>query len=121
MYSKKEIAELILDNQNELIDSLLSEINEVSILEHLNSIEKLIEISNLIDEFNRLKKEIITEYDIEKYVDDKLIEGANAKAIEYVENEDIPEYMKKYHKKGFLIGYIGEHIKIYKRLENISV
>lgn len=111
---------MIIANQNELIDSILSEINEVSNLEHLNNIEKLNEISNLIGEFNRIKKEIITEYDIEKYVDDELIEGANARAISYVEDEDIPEYMKEYHTEGFLIGYISEHIKIYKRLENIK-
>ena len=28
--------------------------------------------------------------------------------------------MKEYHTEGFLIGYISEHIKIYKRLENIK-
>ena len=120
MYLKKEIGEMIINNQNNLIDSILSEINEISKLDHLDNIEKLDEISNLIEEFNRIKKEIITEYDIEKYIDDELIECANIKAIAYVEDEGIPEYMKKYHKEGFLIGYIGEHIRIYKRLEHIK-
>ena len=111
---------MVTTNQNKLINSILSEINEVLSLKHLNNIEKLNEISDLMDEFNSIKKEIITECDIEKYIDDELVESANEKAISYIEGIDVPEYIKKYHKEGFLIGYVSEHIRIFKRLENIK-
>lgn len=119
LYIKKEIADLIKVNQNDLISSILDEINEVSNLKHLNDIEKLNEISSLIDEFNEAKKCLITEFDVEKYVDEQLIEDANEKAILYVEKESISECMKKYHVDSFLISYISEHIKMCKKIEHL--
>lgn len=120
MYNKEKIKELILEYQEEDLKDILEEIESIGKAEHLNSLEKLAEISTWCEDFDSIKDDIILDCDIDKYINEELVESAVIKAKEYVEREEIPNYLIDYHIKGFIAGYLGEHIKIYKRLENID-
>lgn len=120
MYNKEKIKELILWYQEGDLKDILEEIDSIGKSEHLNCLEKLSEISTWCEDFDSIKDDIIFDYDVDKYIDEELIESALVKAREYIEKEDVPNYLIEYHIEGFIAGYLGEHIKIYKRLENID-
>lgn len=57
----------------------------------------------------------ITEEDINAVLTESLVEQAVARALDYCISEELSEDEFEWHKNGFIIGYIGEHIKIRKK------
>lgn len=57
----------------------------------------------------------ITEEDIDTVLTEYLVEQTIARALDYCISEELSGEEFKCHKHGFIIGYIGEHIKIRKK------
>lgn len=120
MYNKKEIKKMLIDYQEEELESILNKIENIQKTKKLTLLEKLEGIAELCEDFYSIKDDMLIESDVDKYIDEKYIESSIIKARECAESEDVPNYMIDSYIKGFVIGYLGEHIKIYKRLEKMD-
>lgn len=120
MYNKDEIKSLILKNQEKSLESMLDNIEEVMHSKDIDNMSKLLEIQELSKVFEKMKEKLISEDDFDRWINDSHIIDANNNALSYVQKEDIPEYMRRHSIEGFLVGYIGEHVRLCNILESMN-
>lgn len=77
--------------------------------------EDILFVKRIIMENKHLFEFELTEKDVDDTLTEYLVEQTIAKAIDYCTSENFSGDEFKYHKEGFIIGYIGEHINIRKK------